>query len=262
MSPNGHESTPAVPLSVTIDGEIYVRGRSLAGELMGSLSFTEMLLLELKGTPPTAAEVRMIDMILVALAEHGITPSSLTTRMVLDGAPESLSGAIAAGLLATGSRFLGTIEDAAHLLARVAGGGGTAAAAETEVRALVDAGRRIPGLGHNLHADVDPRVALLRAQAETDGIAALHVHSVDAVAATAASIRGDALIVNAAGMIAAILCDLGYAPEHVRGFALVARCGGLFAHVVDEQRAPIARKVWEQAHHDAAETVAGAGPQE
>ena len=95
------------PISTTEGDEIIVRGYRLAGDLLGKVGFTEMFLLDMDGTMPDPHRVRMVDAVLVALMEHGITPSTLAARLVLDGAPEATQGAVAAGLLAVGSRFLG-----------------------------------------------------------------------------------------------------------------------------------------------------------
>ena len=232
-------------LSVTTPEEILVRGRPLAGELIGRVSFTEMFLLDLTGELPPPAHVRVVDAVLVAIMEHGITPSTLAARLVLDGAPEAMQGAVAAGLLATGSRFLGTIEDAARLLERIAGEDDIPAAAERRVAEIVDAGGRVPGMGHNLHAGSDPRVAALLAVADREGTAGRHVEALRALGDIARS-RG--LVLTAAAADAALLCDLGHGADESRGFTLVARCAGLFAHVVDERRRPLARGIWQHAH--------------
>jgi citrate synthase len=238
------------PISTTEGDEIIVRGHRLAGELLGQVSFTEMFLLDMDGTPADAHRVRMVDAVLVALMEHGITPSTLAARLVLDGAPEATQGAVAAGLLAVGSRFLGTVEQAAELLQRVASATDTTpvAAARLEVQRVLAGGGRIPGLGHNLHSGVDPRVEVLIRIAEEEGLRGAHVDTLYVVRDVAATESGRELIVNAAGAIGAILSDMGYPPATMRGFALVARAAGLVAHVVDEQVHPMAREVWVEAH--------------
>lgn len=237
------------PLSTTRENRIQVRGRDLAGELIGNLSFTEMLLLDLHGEPQSPAHVRVVDAVLVVMMEHGITPSTLAARLVLDGAPESMQGAVAAGLLAAGSRFLGAIEEAARLLqAVVAGGGSRLDSARSHVRELLAAGSPIPGFGHNLHVGDDPRVAALFGVVRAEGVAGDHVACVEPVREAISLETGRALIPNAAVAVAAVLSDLGYTADVVRGFSLVARCAGLFAHVVDERRRPMARQVWQEAH--------------
>ena len=243
-------SVQPTPISTTEGDEIIVRGHRLAGDLLGRVTFTEMFLLDMDGTLPDAHRVRMVDAVLVALMEHGITPSTLAARLVLDGAPEATQGAVAAGLLAVGSRFLGTVEQAADMLQRIVRSGGVPSedAVSLEVRRLLDSGARIPGLGHNLHSGVDPRVEVLIGIAEAEGLRGAHVDALEAVRAVAARETARTLIVNAAGAIGAILSDMRYPPSQIRGFALVARAAGIVAHIVDEQAHPIARDVWVQAH--------------
>ncbi len=186
-----------------------------------------------------------------SLTEHGITPSTLAARLVLDGAPESTQGAVAAGMLATGSRFLGVIEEeAATLLQAVCAEEPVADSARARVRELVTSGSRVPGFGHNLHTRADPRVEALVGLAREENVAGRHVAGLDALRTVVAEETGKELIPNAAAAVAAILSDLGYAPADIRGFALVARCAGLVAHVADERRHPLARAVWQDFHQD------------
>jgi citrate synthase len=229
---------------------IEIAGRDIVS-LIGETSLTGAFLLALDGEMPSAGRQRVVDAVLVSIMDHGITPSSLTTRLVLDGAPESTTGAVAAGLLAVGSRFLGTIEDAAILLRRIvetAGGDShhLHSAAGDVVADLTQRGERIPGLGHNLHRSSDPRVERLLTVAREEGVASVHVAAFECLPAAAATHIGE-LIPNAAGAIGAIVLDLGYEPAEARSFALVARCAGLVVHAVDERRTPIARGIWESA---------------
>lgn len=247
------------PISTTTSDDIMIRGRHLAEDLIGQSTFTEMMLLDLNGEEPSAGHVRVIDSVLVALMEHGYTPSSLAARLVLDGAPESMQGAIAAGLLASGSQFLGTVEDAARLLQAIVRAsserGSIQECVSHEVAQIMASGRRVPGLGHNLHTDDDPRVAALVRVATEEGVAAKHVEALSHVQEFVRHRLDRKLPVNAAGMIGAVLSDVGYPPEEVRGFALVARSAGLFSHVVDEMKRPVGRRVWEAAHHGAFDAV-------
>lgn len=231
------------------DHRITVRGHDLASEIIGQMTFTEMLLLDMRGELPRQAEVRVVDAVLVALMEHGLTPSSVVTRLTLDAAPESLQGAISAGMLAVGSRFLGVIEDVAVLLQRVvadAGNEGLEVAARTHVQRLLADGRRVPGFGHNLFSESDPRVEALLGVARNEGVAGLHMTALPIVRDAVAAALRQPIPVNTTGAAGAILSDLGYPPEIVRGFALVARCAGLLAHVADERRLPLGRTFWEQ----------------
>jgi citrate synthase len=251
---------PSAPISVTRGTEIEVRGQRLAADLIGHIGFTDMFLLDLDGELPSPQRRRVVDGVLVALMEHGTTPSSLATRLALEGAPESVQGAIAAGVLANGDRFLGTIDRvAASLQLIVAAGGSLDTAAAAEVGRLRAAGGRVPGVGHNLHTDIDPRPARIFAVLEEEGFPGTHVEALQVMHREAERQVGRALTLNAAGAVGAALSELGYLPDEVRGFALVARCAGLFAHIVDERREPLAREVWQGVHERVNHPPAGEG---
>jgi citrate synthase len=230
--------------SITIGG-VDVR------DLIPTASLTEALLLSLDGRLPSPQRRRVVDGLLVAIMEHGITPSSLVTRIVLDGAPEAPTTAIAAGLLAIGSQFLGTIGAAGELLHRIVVRSGTTnldEAAGAVVAEELASGRRIPGFGHNLHGDADPRVEPLLALAEREGVVGQHVVALRAVPAVIERETGRLLLTNAAGAVGAIFSDLGYDAGLIGGFAVVARAAGLMSHVADEQQRPIAREIWQAAN--------------
>src|SRR5437763_11838037 len=137
---------------------ITLMGRDLASELMGEVTFTELAFLLVQRRMPSAQETRLLDAVLVSLADHGPTPTALAARLTHTGAPEAIQGAIAAGLLGAGSVFLGVVEDTARFLDEVLAAGGSdaaasdlRAAAERAVADRVAADRRIPGLGHPVH---------------------------------------------------------------------------------------------------------------
>ena len=120
---------------------ITVQGRDLSSELMGEVSFTELAFLLVRGRLPDAGETTMLDAVLVSLADHGLTPTVIAARMTHTGAPESLQGAVAAGLLGAGDVFLGVVENTARFLGDVLQGVGDAQADEDALRA---AGGRNP----------------------------------------------------------------------------------------------------------------------
>src|SRR5947209_17274465 len=113
---------------------VEVRGRDLSGELMGRLSFTEYFHLLLTGREPNEEQRFFLDVLLVAIAEHGMMPTNVAARMTLAADPSSLQGAVAAGILGCGPVILGTAEDCARLLERaqqaVVGGDSPQAVAE------------------------------------------------------------------------------------------------------------------------------------
>ena len=219
---------------------ITVRGRDLATELMGRVTFTELTFLLVQGRAPEPRETALLDAVLVSLAEHGLTPTVLAARLTHTGAPESLQGAVAAGLLGVGSVFLGVVEDTAVFLDRVvARGGDPEQAAADAVSAEIGAGRRIPGLGHPVHKAQDPRTARIYAIAEEQGLVGPHLRALRLVAAAHRDATGKALPINGAGVAGAALADLGFPARIVRGMALLARTAGLVAHLEEEQSHPL-----------------------
>ncbi|HEU5439364.1 MAG TPA: hypothetical protein VFU88_08750, partial [Ktedonobacterales bacterium] len=102
----------------TSDAErIRLLGHDLAGELMGKVGFGELALWLATQQRPTPQQVRVFEAVLVALADHGFTPTAIAARLTFYSAPDAIQGAIAAGLLGGGSRFLGVTEDTGRFLA-------------------------------------------------------------------------------------------------------------------------------------------------
>ena len=106
----------ATSLGASDEHSITVLGQNLAEDLMGKVGFGELAFWLVALRRPSAGELRLFEAVLVALAEHGLTPSAIATRLTLTGAPDSVQGAMAAGLLGGGSRFLGVTEDCGQFL--------------------------------------------------------------------------------------------------------------------------------------------------
>ena len=219
---------------------ITVMGRDLSSELLGKTTFTELAFLLVQRRPPSPAETRMLDAVLVSLADHGLTPTVLAARLTHTGAPESLQGAIAAGLLGAGSVFLGVVEDTVRFL--------DAAGDDVEgaVAREVEAGRRVPGLGHPVHKAEDPRTARIYAIAEETGLLGDHLAKLREVAAAYAAQTGRELPINGAGVAGAALADLGFPAPLLRGFALLARTAGLLGHLAEEMQSPIGMRLYRE----------------
>jgi citrate synthase len=217
---------------------ITVRGEDLT-QLIGQLTFTEMMWLQILGARPSPAQVAVVDACLVALMEHGLTPSAIAARLVYGSAPEAMQGAVAAGLLAVGAQFVGTVEGCAQLLALVAGGADPAR--------VVAENRTLPGFGHDVHRPDDPRTPRLLAVARAHGIAGAHVAALEALGHALDAAKGKHVTINATGAMAAVLADAGVPLPVMRGFALIARCAGLVGHVHEEQNSPAMRTMWAAA---------------
>src|SRR5437764_7770814 len=145
----GKGGDPVTRISRAFPERVEVRGRDLAGDLMGRLSFTAYFHLLLTGREPTDDERFFLDLLLVSIAEHGMMPSNVAARMTLAADPASLHGAVAAGILGAGPVILGAAETCAQLLAdaqrRVDGGEGADAVAREVAGAVHAAGERMPG---------------------------------------------------------------------------------------------------------------------
>src|SRR5512141_1676936 len=97
-------------LGTSTPDRILLMGEDLT-DLMGTVGFGELAFWLVTLRRPTPGETRVFEAVLVALADHGFTPTAIAARLTYLSAPDSLQGALAAGLLGGGSRFLGVTED-------------------------------------------------------------------------------------------------------------------------------------------------------
>jgi citrate synthase len=233
---------------------IYIRDRSLVEDLMGKIDFTSMIVFQMRGHMPEEPERHMIDAILVMLMEHGLTPSSISARLIYDSSPDALQGAVAGGLLAAGSVFLGAMEHMSSLLQRgvaaIERGESTAAEySRDSINAILEQGATVPGFGHHIHRPDDPRTPRLLALAAEQGVAGPHAELLWSFGEAMDEIKGRHVTINATGAVAAVLSDLGYPPAIMRGFSLIARAAGLVGHLLEEQQEPLAREMWDLLEH-------------
>ena len=183
--------------------------------------------------------------------EHGLTPSAIATRMVHASAPEALQAGVAAGLLAVGSRFVGTMEQAAQILAEIVDDPAGVEAAATRIARAHRADRRpVPGFGHHLHKPDDPRPPRLFAVAQAHGVAGRHIGALKALGAAVDAEAGRHITINATGAVAAVLMEIGVEPEIMRGFAVISRAAGLVAHIAEERERPAARHIWAMVERE------------
>jgi citrate synthase len=238
-------------LGTSTDEQIRLLGQDLTADLMGRVGFGELAFWLVAMRRPTPQEVRVFEAVLVALADHGFTPTAIAARLTYLSAPDSLQGALAAGLLGGGSRFLGVTEDCGSYLHRIierldqssAGlptdDAGWDAAALDAVRRTRAEGRYVPGLGHPVHKVEDPRTPALLRIAEEEGLRGSHLRLFEAVGRTHEQVLGRRLPLNGAGVCGAALADLALPVELLRGFALLARAAGLLGQIAEERRRPI-----------------------
>jgi citrate synthase len=236
---------PAVTAISTADtAGITVRGRDLCSDLMGRMSFTDYFYLLLTGREASADQRFFLDLLLVAIAEHGLVPTNQAARMTYDADPASLQAAVAAGILGCGTVVLGTAELCGRFLveARQKSRSDDGEVAEV-VRAMVadirSAGAKMPGFGHPLHKPVDPRTERIFALAEEKGVAGVHVDLAREAAAAVNEAWGRPLPMNVSMAIAAVLLDLDFPPAMIKAIPILARTAGLLAHLAEEAERPI-----------------------
>ena len=226
---------------------ISLRGKDLVEDLIGERSFTAALLLQALGQEPTPLQLRIFDAVLVTIMEHGLVPSAIVTRLTHYGAPESYEGAIAAGLLGVGDRYAGTASECGALLERIAAGDDPSAEAHAIVSDYRQRKRAVPGFGHPIHHDVDPRVKKLLAVCADAGCEGRYIESMRVLEATLNEVLGKQLVTNISAAIGAALAEAQVPSAMMRGVILVARCGGLVGHLLEEMQRPIAHDLWEGA---------------
>jgi citrate synthase len=239
----GKPGRPVSRISQAYPDRVEVRGRDLAGDLMGRLSFTEYFHLLLTGDEPTEDQRFFLDLLLVAIAEHGMMPTNVAARMTLAADPGSLQGAVAAGILGCGPVLLGTSEECARLLERaqerVAAGDDPAAVAERIAREIRETGGKLPGFGHPVHRPLDPRAERILELADARGASGAHVLLARAFRDAVAREWGKPLTMNVSMPIAAVMLDLGFPAAAVKAVPILARTGGLLAHLAEEREQPV-----------------------
>ena len=243
------KSNPVTHLCHSDVDNIWIRGRNLCDDLIGKLSFTDMIVFHFLGKEPTSLQRAAVDAVLVCIMEHGMTPSAVASRITYLGAPESLQGAVAAGLLGAGSRFVGTADEAAALLARIVAKPPAERAAEAAMIASehTTAKKFLPGYGHPIHVNGDPRVKRL---AEVASAAGAHGEYIAAMYLLGDAIKvasGKNIVINVNAAIAALLLEADLPPAIARGFNLIARCAGLVGHLLEELEEPAGYHIWKLA---------------
>ena len=238
----------------TSDAEhMNLLGQDVAGDLMGKVGFGELAFWLITQRRPTPGEARLFEAVLIGLADHGFTPTAIAARLTYLSAPDAVQGALAAGLLGGGSRFLGVTEDTGRFLADVlaqapnpplddeAGWDELARRAVAESKA---AGKFVPGLGHPVHKRQDPRTPRLIEIAHEEGLYGPHLALFEAIGRVHPEVLGKTLPLNGAGVSGAALADLGLRQELLRAAVLLARCAGLIGHIAEEIRRPVANSIY------------------
>lgn len=222
---------------------VEVHGFDLCRELMGHMSFTEYFHLLLTGHRASETQRNFLDLLLIAIAEHGMMPTNVAARMTLAADPGSLQGALAAGLLGCGPVILGTSELCARLLdearAKVLAGSDGRSVTEQMAHDIKNSGSKAPGFGHPVHRPLDPRAERILELADKRGISGPHVALARLFRDAVAMAWGKPLVMNVSMPMAAVMLDLGFPVSVVKAVPLLARTAGILGHLAEEQNNPL-----------------------
>ena len=227
---------------------LTIRGRDTLSEIVGEKSFTETFFFIVTGSMPSPGQTACFDACLNILMDHGLTPSALVARLTEDSVPEDMQVAISAGLLLVANRHVGTMSGAGHLLAE-----GTASEEDSNTWAarVVKEHRaqkkRIPGFGHPHYFPEDPRAARLFDVARDAGCNGKYIALMKLLEQEIQEAMGRRLVLNVTGAMAAVLSEIGFPVEAMRGVAVVGRAAGLVAHIVEEKQTGLARHLIDYA---------------
>ncbi len=230
-------------------GVINTRGIPIQ-DLIGKITFPQMIWLMLRGDLPSAEQARLLEASLVAAVDHGPqAPSIAIARMsVTCGLP--LNGAMASAINVlddvhggAGEQCLALYQSIARLLPAADGPvpeGLMDSAVDQGLEAFVaEHGKIIPGFGHRFHP-IDPRVAPLLAMVNE---AAGQGHVKGNFAAISCAVErgiqrrtGKALPMNIDGVTAAVYGELGFAPALARGIFILSRSVGILAHAWEQSQ--------------------------
>jgi citrate synthase len=217
--------------------KVSVRGYPV-DKLMGNISFAQAIFLVLTGDMPSPDVGRLVDAIFVSSVDHGASPPSVLSARTSASTGSELNAAIASGVLAISRYHGGAIEEGMRLFRAIAermqeDQKPEQEAARSVLSEMREKGKRASGFGHRLHTQ-DPRTQKLFAMAEELSIAGKHVRIARAVEKELENALGKSLPINVDGAIAALLCELGIAPEIGNAFFIIARVPGLVAHIHEE----------------------------
>ncbi|WP_322029946.1 citryl-CoA lyase [Paraburkholderia sp. J76] len=223
-------------------GSIKVRGYPIQ-ELIGNVSFPQMIWLMLRGELPGDEEATLLEAALVASVDHGPhAPSIAISRMATScGLP--INGAMASALNALddvhGGAGQQAVELYADIAARIVAGSAFEAAVEAGVDEFIAAhGKYLPGFGHRFHP-VDPRagrlLALVDARMASGTIKGRYAAIARGIEALLKKRKERPVPMNIDGVTAVIYAELGFAPELARGVFCLSRAVGILAHAWEQR---------------------------
>ncbi|WP_414837953.1 citryl-CoA lyase [Candidatus Nanosalina sp. VS9-1] len=212
--------------------DAVIRGEKL--EKVMDMDFSDSIWLLLKGEKPTEEESEIFKAILSGSIDHGVgNPSTVSARTVQSGGND-MNTSVAAGIMALGDSHGGAIEEGMKILQ-------SEKSAEEIVEEYLESGEKIPGLGHKVYSEKDPRTEKILEKADSLGLSGRYVEKMKDIQEAFADEKVR-LVMNVDGGIAAVMSDMDWDPELGKGFFIIARTPGLVAHVREEMDRPDFRR--------------------
>lgn len=222
--------------------EIIIRGYPIE-ELIGTLSYSQMLYLLLCGEVLSEKKARLLESVLVAGADHGPRAPSIAAARMAATCGISFNSCVATGINVLGDIHGGAAEKAMALFYK------TNARLEAdpelafddviaeELDQLEQRKEKLGGIGHQLHDD-DPRIrrlyALAEALVEEGEISGKYLKIAEAFRSQLETRKKRKMTMNVDGVAAAIQCELGIPAESAKGIFALSRGMGIVAHALEE----------------------------
>ncbi|TCC24967.1 citryl-CoA lyase [Kribbella speibonae] len=209
-------------------------------QLIGGVTFPQMIWLMVRGELPTPGEARLLEQTLVAAVDHGPQAPSIAAARMAASCGLALNNAIATGVNLLGDIHGGAGQQCVQLLYDLRSTVDAGTDPETATRQLVASYKErkayVPGFGHRFHPHDPRRDPLIAAaqQAVADGtITGRHLEVALALESALAPIP-----MNVDGATAIIYAELGLPAELARGLFILSRSVGLLAHAREQQQEP------------------------
>lgn len=248
----GTPSHWATGVSQITPQDIYIRGYAMS-ELVGTVPFSAITYLLVRGELPTPGQAKMMDVILCSILDYGLQKSGTVAARAVVSVNPTMTAGLGAAVLAAGEHALSP-EDTGRFISESfaawkQGGRAMDEAAASLVQELRAAKRRVPGFGHQVFRGVDPRSERLKAIAKQEGVWGEATEWYEAVhrAFQVASNKPD-LVLNDVGMLAAIMVQMGFTPQEMCGLALLSTFPGLIAHISEEMQSGVRNRLIPDTH--------------
>jgi citrate synthase len=234
------------------EGLITVRGYPLE-DLIRHRPFSEIVYLTIRGELPSRAQGRVMDAVLASIVEHGFyAPTTVAGRMIASASPESIISGVAGALLTIGSVTVSP-QHSAELMAeslelQERDGLTEAQAADAVADRLIAERQRMPGVGHPLHPEGDPRATALREVAQANGVWGPSASAFELIVESYREKTGRQLPINVDGMLACVMSELGFSPLEMPGVAAISFMPGVIAHAVEEIESGLKLRVVDGAY--------------